>query len=102
MRSLIIMRKFAFPVIFDATHSLQLPGGAGKASGGDQEFIPYLARGAVAVGCDAVFLEVHPDPAQGLSDASTMLPLDALPQLIHQLKQIDQIVKRQEAKSPSP
>lgn len=96
MRSLIIMRKFAFPVVFDATHSLQLPGGAGKASGGDQEFIPYLARGAVAVGCDAIFLEVHPDPAQSLCDASTMLPLDALPPLIHQLKQIDQIVKCQE------
>jgi 2-dehydro-3-deoxyphosphooctonate aldolase (KDO 8-P synthase) len=92
MRSLVIMRKFNFPVVFDATHSLQLPGGAGKATGGQPELIPYLARGAVAVGCDGIFLEVHHNPAEGLSDSSTMLQLAALPELIPQLKQIDQIV----------
>lgn len=98
MRSLVIMRKFAFPVIFDVTHSLQLIGATEKDIAGQQEFIPYLARGAAAVGCDAIFLEVHPNPSQGLCDPSTMLPLDALPQLIHQLKQIDEIVKHQEPK----
>lgn len=97
MRSLVIMRKLAFPIIFDATHSIQLLGSPGKDVAGQQEFIPYLARAAAAVGCDAIFLEVHPSPSQGLCDASTMLPLDALPQLIHQLKQIDEIVKHQEA-----
>jgi 2-dehydro-3-deoxyphosphooctonate aldolase (KDO 8-P synthase) len=98
---LIIMRKFTFPIVFDATHSLQLPGGLSKGMPGQQEYIPYLARGAVAVGCDAIFLEVHPDPARGLCDASTMLQLDALPALLRQLKQIDRITKNQERESPS-
>jgi 2-dehydro-3-deoxyphosphooctonate aldolase (KDO 8-P synthase) len=92
MRSLVIMKKFSFPVVFDATHSLQLLGGPGNSVPGQQEFIPHLARGAVAVGCDAIFLEVHPDPAQGLCDSSTMLPLASLPKLISQLKSIHEIV----------
>jgi len=92
MRSLVIMKKFSFPVVFDASHSLQLLGGPGKSVPGQQEFIPPLARGAVAVGCDAIFLEVHPEPSQGLCDSSTMLPLAELPHLVAQLKQIHRLL----------
>lgn len=76
MRSLSIMRDLGYPVIFDATHSVQLPGGAGKKSGGQREFIPSLVRGAAAVGIDLLFMEVHPDPEQALSDGPNMIPLD--------------------------
>ncbi len=82
MRAIPIMRSFGYPVVFDATHSVQRPGGLGHASGGDREFVPCLARAAVASGCDALFLEVHPQPDRALSDASSMLPLDELPQLL--------------------
>ncbi len=78
MTSLPQMRQFGHPVIFDGTHSLQLPGGAGTSSGGRREFIPHLTRAAAAVGIDGLFLEVHPDPEKGLSDAATMLPLHQL------------------------
>lgn len=78
------------PVVFDATHSVQQPGGLGTASGGQREFIPHLARAAAAVGVDAFFLEVHPDPAKALSDAATMLPLADLPVLLRTLQAIQQ------------
>ncbi|MCX6907158.1 MAG: 3-deoxy-8-phosphooctulonate synthase [Verrucomicrobia bacterium] len=75
MRSLPIMRSFGYPVIFDATHSVQAPGGAGDRSGGDARFAPVLARAAVAAGCDGVFVETHPDPSSALSDGPNMIPL---------------------------
>jgi 2-dehydro-3-deoxyphosphooctonate aldolase (KDO 8-P synthase) len=93
MKSLPIMRGLGYPVIFDATHSVQLPGGAGKASGGDREFIPTLSKAAVGAGVDGVFLEVHPEPERALSDGANSLALDALFPLLKQLKAIDRIVK---------
>jgi len=93
MRSLPIMRALGCPVVFDATHSVQQPGGQGATSGGQREFIPPLLRAAVAVGVDALFLEVHPDPAHALSDAATMLPLNELRRLLETAKAIDAVVK---------
>ena len=93
MRSLVLMRDYGYPVVFDSTHSLQHPGGQGTKSGGQREMIPDLARGAVAVGCDALFMEVHPDPEQALSDGPNMLKLDLLPELLEQLITLDQIVR---------
>ncbi len=86
MRSIPIMRGFGVPVVFDATHSLQLPGGEGDHSGGQPEFIEPLASAAVAAGCDGVFLEVHDNPAEALSDATNQLPLDQLQRLLERLK----------------
>ena len=91
-RSLPVMRSFGYPVLFDATHSLQLPGGAGHASSGQAEFIPCLARAAVAVGVDGLFMEVHPDPANAPSDGPNMLRLDALPGLLGQVIRVQQAV----------
>lgn len=88
MRSLPIMRSFGFPVVFDATHSVQRPGGLGASSGGDREFVPHLVRAACAVGIDALFIEVHPNPESALSDAATMLPLDSLRAVLEQAKAI--------------
>lgn len=82
MRGLPIMRGFNCPVIFDATHSVQLPGGAGSSSGGQREFVEYLVRAAVAVGVDGLFLEVHDKPAEGLSDGANMIPLDKLEKIL--------------------
>ena len=82
MRGLPIMRGFNCPVIFDATHSVQLPGGAGSSSGGQREFVEYLVRAAVAVGVDGLFLEVHDNPAEGLSDGANMIPLDKLEKIL--------------------
>jgi 2-dehydro-3-deoxyphosphooctonate aldolase (KDO 8-P synthase) len=93
MRSLVLMREHGYPVIFDATHSLQQPGGQGTTSGGQSEMVPDLARGAVAVGCDALFMEIHTDPCKALSDGPNMLQIDLLPELLEQLVTLDQIVK---------
>lgn len=82
MRSIPIMRGAGWPVIFDATHSVQLPGAAGGASGGQPEFVPALARAACGAGCDALFIETHPDPASALSDAGSMVPLDRLEDIL--------------------
>jgi 2-dehydro-3-deoxyphosphooctonate aldolase (KDO 8-P synthase) len=82
IRSLPVLRSFGYPVLFDATHSLQLPGGGGRASSGQAEFIPYLSRAAVAAGVDGLFMEVHPDPRNAPSDGPNMLRLDALPGLL--------------------
>ena len=87
-RSLKIMQDLGCPVVFDATHSIQLPGGAGTSSGGQREFAPVLARAAVAAGADAVFMEVHPDPDRALCDGPNSLPLESLYELVTQLKKI--------------
>lgn len=93
MCSLPIMQSFGCPVVFDATHSVQRPGGQGNASGGAREFVPHLVRAAVAVGVDALFLEVHPNPEKALSDAASMLKLDDLPGLLASAKAIERAVK---------
>ena len=93
MRSLPIMRRIGYPVVFDATHSVQLPGGLGGASGGQREFVEYLSRAAVATGVDGIFLEVHEDPGKALCDGPNSLRLDDLPALLKKLKAIDAIVK---------
>jgi len=92
MRSLAVMREYA-PVVFDATHSVQLPGGQGSASGGQREFVPVLARAAVAVGVAGVFMETHPDPANALSDGPNAWPLDRMRSLLEVLKEIDAAAK---------
>lgn len=92
-RSLPILRKIGYPVVYDATHSVQLPGGLGGVSGGQREFVEYLARAAVATGVDGVFLEVHEDPDKALCDGPNSLRLDDLPPLLKKLKAIDAIVK---------
>lgn len=93
MRSLVIMRDLGYPVVFDATHSVQLPGGLGTVSGGQRQFVSYLSRAATAVGIDALFMEVHLQPDSALCDASNMLDLNSLPFLLKQIKSIDKIVK---------
>jgi 2-dehydro-3-deoxyphosphooctonate aldolase (KDO 8-P synthase) len=93
MRSLPIMRQTGYPVVYDATHSVQLPGGLGGASGGQREFVEYLARAAVATGVDGIFLEVHEDPEKALCDGPNSIRLDELPALLKKLKAIDAIVK---------
>ncbi|MGA7721702.1 MAG: 3-deoxy-8-phosphooctulonate synthase [Ignavibacteriaceae bacterium] len=92
MRSFVIMREFGYPVVMDATHSVQLPG-KGNISGGEPIFIKPLARAAAAVGIDALFLEVHPDPANALSDSASQLPLNDLEELLIEIKAIDKLVK---------
>ena len=94
MRSLPIMRKNGYPVIFDATHSVQQPGGLGDKSGGQREFVEYLARAAVAVGVAGVFLETHQDPDNAPSDGPNMIPLNKLENLLNQLFEIDNLIKR--------
>lgn len=94
MCSLPILRGFGYPVIFDVTHSLQMPGGLGTSTGGRGEFIHYLARAGVACGCDGVFIEVHPDPQKALSDGQNSLKLDELPGLLEELMEIDRVVKK--------
>jgi 2-dehydro-3-deoxyphosphooctonate aldolase (KDO 8-P synthase) len=93
MTSLPQMRALGYPVCFDATHSTQKPGGAGTASGGSREMIPYLARAATATGIDALFMEVHPEPEKGLSDAATMFRLSELRPLLRQIREIEAIVR---------
>ena len=93
MRSLPIMAKNGYPVVFDATHSVQQPGGMGDKSGGQREFVEYLARAAIAVGVAAVFMETHPDPDNAPSDGPNMVPLSDMPDLLKQLVKIDKIIK---------
>jgi 2-dehydro-3-deoxyphosphooctonate aldolase (KDO 8-P synthase) len=94
MRSLAIMRETGCPVVFDATHSVQLPGGQGTSSGGQREFVPVLARAAVATGIAGLFMETHPDPARALSDGPNAWPLARMKELLETLKDIDALVKR--------
>lgn len=93
MRSLPIMARFGYPVLFDATHSVQQPGGAGASTGGERQFIPVLARAAVSVGVAAVFIETHENPDQAPSDGPNMVQLQDLPQLLAELKEFDRIAK---------
>jgi 2-dehydro-3-deoxyphosphooctonate aldolase (KDO 8-P synthase) len=95
MRSLVIMRATGCPVVFDATHSVQLPGGKGDASGGQREFVPVLARAAAAAGVAGIFMETHPNPAQALSDGPNAWPLDRMASLLATLKELDDAVKKQ-------
>jgi len=93
MRSLAVMRDCGVPVVFDATHSVQLPGGQGSCSGGQREFVPVLARAAVAAGVSGVFMETHPDPSQALSDGPNAWPLDQMKALLTTLKMLDDAIK---------
>ena len=93
MRSIPIMAKNGYPVVFDATHSVQQPGGMGDKSGGQREFVEYLARAAVAVGVAAIFMETHPDPDNAPSDGPNMVPLSNMPDLLKQLVEIDKLIK---------
>lgn len=93
MRSLAVMRQTGAPVVFDATHSVQLPGGQGASSGGQREFVPVLARAAVAAGVAGLFMETHPDPAKALSDGPNAWPLHQMADLLHTLVEIDRLVK---------
>ena len=95
MRSLAIMRETGAPVVFDATHSVQLPGGRGTSSGGQREFVPVLSRAAVGVGIAGLFMETHPDPAHALSDGPNAVPLKHMRALLEQLQAIDRVVKSQ-------
>ena len=95
MRSLAIMRETGCPVVFDATHSVQLPGGQGTKSGGQREFVPVLARAAVAVGIAGIFMETHPDPEKALSDGPNAWPLAKIKELLQTLQAIDRLVKQQ-------
>ncbi len=94
MRSLSVMRETGCPVVFDATHSGQLPGGQGASSGGQREFVPVLARAAIAVGVAGIFMETHPDPSKALSDGPNAWPLGKMEVLLHTLLELDQITKR--------
>lgn len=93
MRSLVVMQETGAPVVFDATHSVQMPGGGGKVSGGQREFVPALARAAMAVGISGLFLETHPQPEKALSDGPNSWPMDKMKSLLETLKTIDQTVK---------
>jgi len=93
MRSLPIMAKSGYPVVFDATHSVQQPGGMGEKTGGQREFVEYLARAAIAVGVAAIFMETHPDPDNAPSDGPNMVPLAKMPSLLNQLVEIDKLIK---------
>ena len=96
MRSLVLMREYGWPVVFDATHSVQMPGGGatGKITGGDRRMAPVLARAAVAAGCDGLFIETHPNPDEAKSDAANQLPLSGIKDLLQTLQQIHAIVAR--------
>ncbi|NLC24086.1 MAG: 3-deoxy-8-phosphooctulonate synthase [Oxalobacter sp.] len=94
MRSLAMMRKTGCPVVFDATHSVQLPGGLGTSSGGQREFVPVLARAAVSVGISGLFMETHPNPAEAKSDGPNAVPLDRMEELLATLLELDRVVKK--------
>ena len=93
MRALPIMSKYGFPIVFDATHSVQQPGGMGEKSGGQREFVPYLARAAIAVGVGAIFMETHEDPDNAPSDGPNMVPLNEVKALLQKLTEIDKLIK---------
>jgi 2-dehydro-3-deoxyphosphooctonate aldolase (KDO 8-P synthase) len=96
MRSLAILRETGAPVVFDATHSVQLPGGQGSSSGGQREFVPVLARAAIAAGVSGVFMETHPEPEKALSDGPNAWPLGMMPELLETLIDLDRLVKSRE------
>jgi 2-dehydro-3-deoxyphosphooctonate aldolase (KDO 8-P synthase) len=90
---LLVMRQFGYPIIFDATHSVQRPGGAGSSSGGDGQWAPALARAAVATGCDGVFMETHVNPEEALSDKANAVPMARMRKIMTTLKSIDAIIR---------
>ena len=94
MRAIPIMAKNGYPIVFDATHSVQQPGGQGEKSGGQREFVEYLSRAAAAVGVAAIFLETHQDPDNAPSDGPNMVPLDKLDELVNQIVEIDRLIKK--------
>jgi 2-dehydro-3-deoxyphosphooctonate aldolase (KDO 8-P synthase) len=100
-RALPIMARFGAPVVFDATHSVQQPGGQGDSSGGDRQMVPYLARAAAAVGCAAIFLETHQDPDHAPSDGPNMVRLSDMPALLDDLVALDRIAKKRQSSSSS-
>jgi 2-dehydro-3-deoxyphosphooctonate aldolase (KDO 8-P synthase) len=102
MRALPVLAETGCPVIFDATHSVQQPGGMGTSSGGDRRFVPVLARAAVAVGVAGVFIETHQDPDQAPSDGPNMVPLREMGALISELQAIDRVAKRRQAAAKLP
>lgn len=93
MRSLIIMREMGVPVVFDATHSVQIPGGQGTTTGGKREYVPYLSRAAAAIGIDSIFMEVHPNPDEALSDGPNMIKLSELEEVLKPIQEIDNMIK---------
>jgi 2-dehydro-3-deoxyphosphooctonate aldolase (KDO 8-P synthase) len=93
MRALPIMAKYGYPIVFDATHSVQQPGGMGEKSGGQREFVPFLSRAAIAVGVGAIFMETHEDPDNAPSDGPNMVPLKEIKGLLKQLVSIDSLIK---------
>ena len=93
MRTIPIMQGFGFPVCFDASHSVQIPGGLGTSSGGQREFIPTLARSAIAAGCNCLFIESHPDPSQAKSDKDSVYPFSELPKLLTEILQLYHLVQ---------
>jgi 2-dehydro-3-deoxyphosphooctonate aldolase (KDO 8-P synthase) len=97
MRAIPVMQKFGFPVCFDASHSVMLPGGLGQSSGGQREFIPTLSKAAIAAGCNAIFIESHPNPKEAKSDKETVYPFSELPTLMEELKEIYQVIHRKKA-----
>ena len=99
MRSISVMKSFGYPVVFDATHGVQLPGGQGKSSGGQREFVAPLARAAIAAGADGIFLEIHPDPGLALSDGPNSLPLEHVEPLLIALKEIYRVVREKVTKA---
>ena len=94
MRALVVLRDTGCPVVFDATHSVQMPGGLGSSSGGQREFIPALTRAAMAVGIDGLFMETHPDPDAALSDGPNSWPLANMQELLETLRDIDTLIKK--------
>ena len=97
MTSLVIMREMGYPVVFDATHSVQQPGGKGDSSSGQREMVPHLTRGAMAVGCDAIFMEVHEDPESAPSDGANIVKLDDLPKILEEIKELDALRLKRES-----
>ncbi len=93
MRSLVIMRELGVPVVFDATHSVQIPGGQGTTTGGKREYVPYLSKAAAAIGIDAIFMEVHPNPDEALSDGPNMVKLNELEEVLKPIQNIDRMIK---------
>lgn len=93
MRSLVIMREMGVPVVFDATHSVQIPGGQGTSTGGKREYVPYLSRAAAAIGIDSIFVEVHPNPDEALSDGPNMIKLSELEEVLKPIQEIDHLMK---------
>ena len=94
MRSIAILKQFGFPVVFDGTHSVQLPGGSGTKSGGQREFVGHLSRAAVAAGADGLFLEIHPDPDHALCDGPNSLPLEEVEPLLRVVREIHRLIRR--------